>query len=172
MAWGPCRPTVQRWFTPGKLAAGSLAAAPWPTWAATTWTCPFGPSNLARPRLSRPTRFKPHIPWARPKISTAADVRPPRARVGLSLVGSSRRPDCLSTVVRQWQPVDWNSGVLFVGRAAWSWPTGRHYLLRASVRGLHSAATKHPQFIGHHREWLEAIRTGGPTTCHFALAAT
>ena len=27
-----------------------------------------------------------------------------------------------------------------------------------------------PKSIGHHREWLEAIRTGGPTTCNFGYS--
>ena len=29
-----------------------------------------------------------------------------------------------------------------------------------------------PKSIGHHREWLEAIRTRGPTTCNFEYGGT
>jgi hypothetical protein len=29
-----------------------------------------------------------------------------------------------------------------------------------------------PRSIGHHREWLQAIRTGGTTTCNFDYAGT
>ncbi|HEY2908942.1 MAG TPA: gfo/Idh/MocA family oxidoreductase, partial [Gemmataceae bacterium] len=27
-----------------------------------------------------------------------------------------------------------------------------------------------PASIGHHKEWTEAIKTGGPTTCNFAYS--
>jgi hypothetical protein len=31
-------------------------------------------------------------------------------------------------------------------------------------------AKRIPKSVGHHREWLDAIRTGGPTTCNFAYS--
>ena len=48
---------------------------------------------------------------------------------------------------------------------------GRHYLLpEQKFVGFTPPPPSIPSSIGHHREWLEAIRTGGPTTCHFAYS--
>jgi hypothetical protein len=70
------------------------------------------------------------------------------------------------------QPVDWNSGVLFVGEDGMVLADyGRHYLLpERQFVGFTPPPPSIPSSIGHHREWLEAIRTGGPTTCHFAYS--
>ena len=134
---------------------------------------PFGPSNLARPRLSRPTRPSPHIPSARPKISTALGRSTTRARVGLSLVRRFPTPRLLVQAdLREWSARQLEFRRPFRGR-------GRHGSCRLWTP-LPAARTKFvgftppppsiPSSIGHHREWLEAIRTGGPTTCHFAYS--
>ncbi|MEC8114323.1 MAG: Gfo/Idh/MocA family oxidoreductase [Planctomycetota bacterium] len=85
----------------------------------------------------------------------------------------SRRPDCLSKLTYDnGQPVNWNSGVLFVGEDGMVLADyGRHYLLpEQQFVGFTPPPQSIPSSIGHHREWLEAIRSGGPTTCHFAYS--
>jgi len=70
------------------------------------------------------------------------------------------------------------SGVLFQGTegellADYS----RHKLLpEEKFKDYQRPAPTIPDSIGHHKEWLEAIKTGGPTTCNWdysgALAET
>jgi predicted dehydrogenase len=72
-----------------------------------------------------------------------------------------------------WRPegaevYDKHSAVLFEG------PDGRlladyntHKLFLEGGREARAVEPTIPNSIGHHREWLEAVRTGRPTTCHF-----
>ncbi len=63
----------------------------------------------------------------------------------------------------------WGSAVLFMGSDGMLIADyGRHQLLPEDK----FAGFKHPEpfiadSIGHHREWVEACKTGGPTTCNF-----
>jgi predicted dehydrogenase len=63
----------------------------------------------------------------------------------------------------------YNSGVLFEGpKGQLIADYGKHALLPAEqFQGFTPPAKTIPPSLGHHREWLEAIRTGGPTTCNF-----
>ena len=84
-----------------------------------------------------------------------------------------RRPDCLSSLsYDNGQPVNWNSGVLFVGEDGMVLADyTRHYLLpEQQFVGFTPPPPSIPSSIGHYREWLEAIRTGGTTTCHFGYS--
>ena len=85
----------------------------------------------------------------------------------------ARRPDCLSSLsYDNGQPVNWNSGVLFVGEDGMVLADyTRHYLLpEKKFVGFTPPPPSIPSSIGHYREWLEAIRTGGTTTCHFGYS--
>jgi predicted dehydrogenase len=67
------------------------------------------------------------------------------------------------------QYAKWKSGVLFVGAKGMVLADyGRHVLI---PRAEGEAPPKPRQFIqdsiGHHKEWLEAIKLGGSTTCRF-----
>src|SRR5690606_34946783 len=44
---------------------------------------------------------------------------------------------------------------------------GRHVIVPAAGQEITRPEPTIPSSIGHHREWLEAIRSGGPTTCNF-----
>jgi predicted dehydrogenase len=62
----------------------------------------------------------------------------------------------------------WGDGTLFVGEKGMILADyGRRVVLPEKefkgVDGDHSI----PNSIGHHKEWIEAIKTGGPTTCRF-----
>lgn len=61
------------------------------------------------------------------------------------------------------------SGVLFVGeKGNLLADYGRRQLLpEDKFKDFPAPAPTIPDSIGHHREWIEAIRNGGPTTCNF-----
>jgi predicted dehydrogenase len=61
------------------------------------------------------------------------------------------------------------SGVLFVGeKGNLLADYGRRQLLPEDrFKDFKAPAPSIPDSIGHHREWIEAIRHGGPTTCNF-----
>jgi len=63
----------------------------------------------------------------------------------------------------------WGDGVLFVGEKGMLLADyGRHQLLPESeFKDLKPPAPFIPESIGHHREWIEAVKTGAPTTCNF-----
>ena len=63
----------------------------------------------------------------------------------------------------------WGDGVLFVGKKGMLIADyGRYQLLpEKDFEGFTPPAPYIPQSIGHHAEWVEACKTGGPTTCNF-----
>ncbi len=71
------------------------------------------------------------------------------------------------------QAIDWGSGQLFVGSEGMILSNySKHLLLRngQAVAQIDRPAASIPRSIGHHREWTEAIRTNGTTTCNFDYA--
>jgi predicted dehydrogenase len=64
---------------------------------------------------------------------------------------------------------DWSSAVLFCGSEGMLIADyGKHKLLpEAKFAGFRPPAPTIPDSIGHHREWTEACKSGGPTTCNF-----
>jgi predicted dehydrogenase len=67
-----------------------------------------------------------------------------------------------------------SSGVLFEGdRGSLLADYDRHRLLpEERFRNFRPPLPSIPRSIGHHREWLAAIRSGGPTTCNFQYSGT
>ena len=66
------------------------------------------------------------------------------------------------------------SGVLFEGEKGSLLAGYNNYRLLPVERfkGFEPPKPTIPRSIGHHREWLQAIRTGGATTCNFAYSGT
>jgi len=64
---------------------------------------------------------------------------------------------------------DWGSGVLFVGEQGMILADyGRRVLLPESkFAGFQPPPQTIPKSVGHHREWIDACKTGSPTTCNF-----
>ena len=64
---------------------------------------------------------------------------------------------------------NWKSGVLFVGsKGQLLADYGKHKLLpEKDFAGFAPPAQSIPNSIGHHKEWINAIRTGGKTSCNF-----
>jgi len=63
----------------------------------------------------------------------------------------------------------WDSGVLFVGdKGMLLSDYGKHVLLPEKIfEGFKRPDPFIPNSIGHYQEWLQACRTGAPTTCNF-----
>ena len=63
----------------------------------------------------------------------------------------------------------WDSGVLFIGdKGILLADYGKHVLLpEEQYKDFQRPAQTIPDSIGHHKEWLEAAKNGGPTTCNF-----
>ncbi len=70
---------------------------------------------------------------------------------------------------RDGKPLNWGSAQLLVGeRGMILSDYGRHLLLPADkFADFGPPKPSIPRSLGHHREWLHAIRTGGTTTCNF-----
>ncbi|MDX2035555.1 MAG: Gfo/Idh/MocA family oxidoreductase [Isosphaeraceae bacterium] len=66
----------------------------------------------------------------------------------------------------------WNSGVLFIGDQGMLLADyGRHlFLFGDGSNHFARPDASIPKSVGHHREWIDAAKTGGPTTCNFAYA--
>lgn len=71
--------------------------------------------------------------------------------------------------VKERQIPTWGSAVLFIGsRGMLIADYGRHQLLPQELfADFQRPAPFIPDSIGHYREWIEACKTGGPTTCDF-----
>jgi predicted dehydrogenase len=67
---------------------------------------------------------------------------------------------------------EWGNGVLFVGDQGMLLADyGRHLLLpEEQFKNLSRPKPFIPESIGHYKEWVEACKAGGPTTCPFAYS--
>ena len=67
---------------------------------------------------------------------------------------------------------EWDSGVLFVGdKGMLLSDYNKHVLLpEEKFKGFTPPEPTIPNSIGHHKEWLQACRTGSPTSCHFGYS--
>jgi predicted dehydrogenase len=63
----------------------------------------------------------------------------------------------------------WGLGILFVGdKGMLAADYGRHYLFpKEQFAGFKPPEKSIPESIGHWNEWVQAIKTNGPTTCNF-----
>jgi predicted dehydrogenase len=66
----------------------------------------------------------------------------------------------------------WGLGILFVGdKGMLAADYNRHQLLpREKFEGFRPPAPSIPESIGHWNEWVQACKTGTPTTCNFGYA--
>jgi len=68
----------------------------------------------------------------------------------------------------------WSCGILFVGSKGMVLANynSRILLPKAKFANVKPPKQTIPASIGHHREWIEACKTGGPTTCNFDYSGT
>lgn len=93
--------------------------------------------------------------------------------VKLTWYDSGKKPELLGTLKdKNGMPLDWNSGVLFVGEDGMLISDYSQHLLLPEEKfaDFQRPEPYIPNSIGHHAEWLNAIRTGGPTTSNFDYA--
>ena len=66
----------------------------------------------------------------------------------------------------------WGDGVLFVGDKGMllAGYTSHKLLPEDKFADYQRPEPSIPKSIGHYKEWVEACKTGGPTTCHFGYA--
>lgn len=90
--------------------------------------------------------------------------------VAMTWYDGGKKPKILSTLKdKTGKRLNWGSGQLFVGEKGMIISNyGRHMLLPVDK----AAELKRPdpfisKSVGHHKEWIEAIKTGGTTTCNF-----
>ncbi|MBI3850858.1 MAG: Gfo/Idh/MocA family oxidoreductase [Verrucomicrobia bacterium] len=85
--------------------------------------------------------------------------------VKLTWYHGGKKPELLAPDVT----AKWNSGVLFIGSKGMLLSDyNRHQLLpEKDFAGFVPPQPFIPNSIGHHKEWVEACKTGGPTTCNF-----
>ena len=90
--------------------------------------------------------------------------------VKLTWYDSGKRPPLLATLKdKAGKPLYWNSGQLFVGEKGMILSDyGRNLLLPEEKFADYKRPDAYiPASIGHHEEWINAIKTGGQTTCNF-----
>ena len=90
--------------------------------------------------------------------------------VKMTWYDGGRKPEILASFRdKDGKPLDWDSGQLFIGeRGAVISNYGSHMLLPLDgADELESPDPFIPNSIGHHNEWIDAIKNGGPTTCNF-----
>jgi predicted dehydrogenase len=87
------------------------------------------------------------------------------APVQLTWYHGGKKPSILDPTLAE----KWKSGVLFIGSKGWLLSNyGRHVLLpEKDFAGFVPPQPFIPNSIGHHKEWIQACKTGGPTTCNF-----
>lgn len=125
--------------------------------------------------LKHPLTIEAHGPPPHPEIAPASmratyeyGARGDRPPVTLTWYQGSEKP---AAIVDGRVPA-WDSGVLFVGeRGMLLSDYGKHLLLPESE----FADFQRPEptiapSVGHHLEWLQACKTGSPTTCNFDYA--
>jgi hypothetical protein len=68
----------------------------------------------------------------------------------------------------------WRCGILFVGSKGMLLANygSRLLLPKDKFADVEPPKETIPASIGHHREWIEACKTGGPTTCNFDYSGT
>jgi predicted dehydrogenase len=89
--------------------------------------------------------------------------------VAVTWYDGGRRPG----LVEERKTPDWRNGVLFVGEKGMLIAdyTRRKLLPETQFAGFQPPTPFIPNSIGHHEEWLQACKTGSPTTCNFGYAS-
>lgn len=131
---------------------------------------PFWALKLDYPRTIEASGPPPHPELAPASMQVTyeygqRDDRPP---LRLTWYQGKNRPSLLA----EGKIPAWGSGVLFVGAQGMLLADyGKHLLLPEEKFAQFKRPEPFiPSSIGHHAEWVQAAKTGGPTTCNFEYA--
>jgi predicted dehydrogenase len=133
---------------------------------------PFWALELKYPLTIEPVDGPPVNPESTPPWQIvrydfpARGAKPP---VKLTWYHGGRYP---AKLVTREQYQRWKSAVLFIGEkgSLVSNYTDHQLLPEGDFVNFTPPAPFIPNSIGHHREWIEACKTGKPTTCHFGYS--
>ncbi|HWB07644.1 MAG TPA: Gfo/Idh/MocA family oxidoreductase [Pirellulales bacterium] len=131
---------------------------------------PFWALHLDHPLTVEAQGPAPHAELA-PASMQATYEYGPRGElppVRLTWYQGTNRP----TILGEGRIPDWRDGVLFVGdRGLLLADYSKHVLLpEDQFAGFQRPEPYLPPSLGHHQEWLDACKTGAPTTCNFEYA--
>jgi predicted dehydrogenase len=132
---------------------------------------PFWALDLKYPLTIEPVDGPPVHPDSPPPwliVRYGFPARGPRPPVDLTWYHGSKYPAQLTKE----QLNSYRSGVLFVGEKGQIISNyHQHALLpETQFEGYARPARSIPDSIGHHQEWIQACKTGSPTTCHFGYS--
>lgn len=131
---------------------------------------PFWALELDAPSTVEASGPPPHSELAPASMQARYEyvARGKQPAVALTWYQGTQKPD-LWTKNRIPQ---WPNGVLFVGeRGMILSDYGKHIvLLDEKVQAFQRPEPFIPKSLGHHEEWIDACKKGGPTTCHFGYA--
>ncbi len=131
---------------------------------------PWWALKLNHPLWAEAEGPKPHPetapPWliCRWEFPARGDLPPVR----LTWYHGGKKP----ALVTEGKAPNWGDGCLFVGdRGMILSNYSKHVLLpEKEFADYKRPAPSIPKSLGHHREWIEACKTGKPTTCHFGYS--
>ncbi len=109
------------------------------------------------------------------KVRYAFPARGDRPAVTMTWSDGGRQPARVAEVLAELPAAErkkWSAGVLFVGAKGMLLAGYRRHRLLPAERFADTPPPPKsiPASIGHHREWVEACKTHGPTTCSFAYS--
>jgi predicted dehydrogenase len=125
--------------------------------------------------LDAPLTIEAGGPPPHPEIAPASmwaryTYGPKASRPGLTLTWyqGAEKPE----ILKNGGIPPWNNGVLFIGSEGMLLADyGRHLLLpEARFANFTRPPQSIPPSIGHHQEWIQACKTGSPTTCPFSYS--
>jgi predicted dehydrogenase len=160
----PYHPTYQpanwrRWWDFGSGTLGDMACH--------YMDLPFWALDLRAPSTVEaegpPVHPETTPPWM--VVRYAFPARGDRPPVSLTWYDGGKRPEALS---KPGTPA-WGDGVLFVGDKGMLLASYDDYRLlpESEFQGFRPPEPSIPRSIGHHAEWINACKTGDPTTCNF-----
>jgi predicted dehydrogenase len=129
---------------------------------------PFWALELQHPLTIEPVdgpKADPHSPPPWLIVRYEFPARGDKPPVKLTWYHGGKQPSLLNEELAK----QWKSGVLFVG-AKGQLIANYNSLQLLPEKNFENFVRPQPfikNSIGHHREWIEAIKTGGKTTCHF-----
>jgi predicted dehydrogenase len=131
---------------------------------------PFWALKLQSPRTVSASGPPPHpeIAPASMRATYEYDARGDLPPVRMHWYQGEEKPDLWKTSAIP----KWDSGVLFVGKKGMLLASyDKNILLpEKDFRDFAPPEPFIPRSIGHHAEWIDACKTGAPTTCNFAYA--